>query len=307
MNLSNSKVIIGAFQTVGKILDGIADLMSNVEAQIPVFAAMGVIAVNALGSKLREHQIAKELNRLSLEEKLLKEEEYIRAEAINRSKETQLLLEKQKGEVAQADALIAKEANNLEIAQIAEKQAAEDEAAAAKQVAESEAAELRIQQQIDDEIALAQAAKKLILEQQLLQTQLQRKAANGEITAEEQAQLNAIAGKIAQAKAEQKTSTQKIANSKKELKSQKEITKKEKEALKTAKNNLKTAKQNTKEAEQNLAVANDKKKTLEEEHKAELQKAIDKSIEDDRELSARQKQLELMKEQAGQTSFLGTL
>lgn len=60
MNLTNSKLIIGTFNLVGKVLNNIAGLMGNLETQIPIFTILGALALSALGNKMKEMQLAKE-------------------------------------------------------------------------------------------------------------------------------------------------------------------------------------------------------------------------------------------------------
>lgn len=77
MNLTNSKFIINTFNSIGKVVNNIANLMGNIGAQIPVFATIGAIALSTLGNKMKEMQLAKEQAALDKEVAIQKQREQI--------------------------------------------------------------------------------------------------------------------------------------------------------------------------------------------------------------------------------------
>ena len=290
--MSNSKLIIGAFQTVGKILDGVAGLMEHIEVQVPVFATLGVLAVNALGSKIREHEIAKELNRLALEERIAKQEEQLLAQADLQCKEQVLALQ-----VAQ---------NQEEIAAGAVKAAMIEEQAALKAVADQEEIvqnEVKKEQEIEEAI---RADEQLAKEQELLQLKYQEIIANEMAKSAEErdpAVLQDAKEKAKLAKDNSRKAKESAHQRKKELKSQQNSTKKEKEKLDTLNKELKSKRNALKTAKDEYKAAQDTTK----EAQANLDTARQKVIEEDKTLSVRQKELGLLKEQAGQVSGLAAL
>lgn len=60
MKLTDSELIIGVFNLVADMLEGVADFLEDTGAQVAVFTTLGLIAATALGNKLKEHELNKE-------------------------------------------------------------------------------------------------------------------------------------------------------------------------------------------------------------------------------------------------------
>lgn len=122
MNLTNSKLIIGTFNLVSNVLNGIAGFMGNIEAQIPVFTVIGALTLGMLGNKMKEMQLAREQAKLDRELAIQKqqdhinemkanEDEYIKA-AVERAKkiqDNQLLAAVRDEEIAQKRVSLAED------------------------------------------------------------------------------------------------------------------------------------------------------------------------------------------------------
>ena len=78
MTLSNSEVIIGGFQLISVLLQGIGDFFNNLPAQIALFTTLAAIGVSMLGNQLEENRLAKEQHELELRKQILQEEESIK-------------------------------------------------------------------------------------------------------------------------------------------------------------------------------------------------------------------------------------
>lgn len=301
MNLSNSKLIIGAFQTVGKVLDGVSGIMEHIELQIPLFGTLALMAANSLGHKLREHEIAKQQYQLDLQTKQLAQEEAI-AETEKAARQQATL---------EVDAAINAQKAKEKEAQLAYDQALMDAATAKTELEKAQNEELAAQQleneiemQIQNDIKAAQAEKQKALENEILAAKLQQKAANGELTAQEQAQLAQAKATAAEARTAQKTYQGKIKQGKKDLQTAKQLTKDAKQQTKTAKQNYNTAKKAAKQAAKNLKTEQDKTNQLINQRDTEIDTLTEKSLAENQQYQLQQKQLALLKEQTGETGLL---
>lgn len=302
MNLSNSKLIIGAFQTISKVLDGVSGIMEHIELQIPLFGMLALMAANSLGHKIREHEVAKEQHRIELERKVIEEERNIlkRQNALEEEKALALSnaqkdLDKQRAAEADAAALLKAMRKDEEAAAIAYNGALEQEMA-------EEALENEIEMQIQEAITAAQKAKQIAMENEILAAKLQQKATTGKLSEEEQKQL-ADAKKISTEARKQQQSLQKdIKDGKKSLKQQKQKTAEAKKNTKLKEKELNVAKKNTKEAEANLKKEQDQTKEAE----LKLAQTIKENELKDAALENDKKRLALLKEQTGETGLLAS-
>ena len=74
MTFTDSEVVIGVFQAIGKTIKSITRLIDFLPTAIPIFTTLGVLAFNAVGHKLRELKLAKEIHEVEQSRKILSEE-----------------------------------------------------------------------------------------------------------------------------------------------------------------------------------------------------------------------------------------
>lgn len=73
-------MVIGGIRVFGSVLETVGSILDHTAAQIPVFTTLGVIAINMLGTRIREHQIALENARIQRETNIMQQEAYIQQE-----------------------------------------------------------------------------------------------------------------------------------------------------------------------------------------------------------------------------------
>lgn len=316
MNLSNNKLIIGAFQLIGKILDGVGDMMNNLAVTIPIFTVLGALGLRALSQKMEEMRINKELIKIKQEQELIDK----RIQIAN----MEAALEKKIKD--EQDTLAILHAIELEKQQLAEKerQATYDAALAAEKEAQTEVekkqaeemAALKAYQEAQEEERLKarQARDAVKAELDAQEIQREREKALARLEGEEDKDEAAIAeakeklqlaqqdvklkGDAAkQAKTEAKAAKDKTKNAKKVLDSAKKETKEAKKGLKVAKNKTKNAK---------LLLDNEKDRTkaLAKQHAQEMQDVEDRN---NAALQAEKDRLKLMEEQNKQVGLMGTM
>lgn len=315
MNLTNNKLIIGTFQTIGKVIDGIAGLMGNVAAQIPVFTILGALSLSALGNKMAEMRIAKEQARLERENALKKAEAVIldmelnRQKYINEATAQAIKLQNDKELLANNQLITANEVHQAAIT--AHNLAIEEEAAAlAKQQATEKAIFLEEEKEKAAE-RLEIAAQQAVIDQQSLITKLEMAAADENATAEDQQKL--LNAQTELTTLEQKYQTQKKASAqikkdakveqdrlKKQLKNDKQTLKNAKQKTKSAKANVKNAAKNVKLAEENLALTEQNRK-----EESEIRK--EEEARYDEKLNAEKEALNHLQQQGTAMGFLNGL
>lgn len=297
MNLTNNKLIIGTFQTIGKVIDGIAGLMGNVAAQIPVFTILGAISLSALGNKMKEMQLAKQQANLERENALKKAEAVILDMELNRQKYVDeataqaIKLQNDKETLANNQLITANEEKQAAIT--AHNLAIDEEAAALAKVQATEKAIALEEEKEKEAENLEIAAQKAVLDQQSLITKLAAIAADENATAADQQNLLDAQAKLTTL--EQTYQTQKSASAQmkkdakdeqnrlnKQLKTERKVWKNAKEKTKLAKKNVKNAEKNVKLAEENLSLTQKNRKS-DEELRAIEEERFDKKLASEKE------------------------
>lgn len=315
MNLTNNKLIIGTFQVIGKVIDGIAGLMGNVAAQIPVFTILGAISLSALGNKMKEMQLAKEQARLERENALRKAEATVAEMEANRDKYIDAAvaqakeMQNNKEKIANNELIAAQEANT---AALKTQQLAIDEEAAAKaKVTATEDALAAERKKERDAENLEIAAQQAVLKQQELIATLALVAAGEEATAADQqklvdaqAELATLQSKYQTQKATsdqiKKDSQAEQSRLKQQLKNDKKLHTNAKKQLKNANKLVKQTEKNVKLAEENVALVGKTKKTDEELRAIEEERF-------DKKLAAEKEALDYMQQQGSAMGFLNGL
>ena len=271
MNLSNSKVIVGAFSAVGSILDSVGDMLDTTAEQIPIFTTLAIIGASMLGQRLQENALAKEQNQLDEQNKLLQQEKLVinNELAIAQAKQR---LEEEEG---------ANLRNAIEAERIAQQQyvnalkteekAIEDEAAASEAVT---LAEQKVQEAELLQIAKEQAAtekEKFIEKLKQTEATLLEKQAAGELTEKEKNQLQRLQTRIGKEEQLHKTLKDEAKVAKNSLSAHKGKVTSAKKALDIAKQNTKTAKDGVKTAKDAVKTAQDDIKVKQDEYEAKAQ------------------------------------
>lgn len=110
MKFTDSNFVIGVFDLIGNAIRKITDLLSLLPAAIPIFTTLGVLAFNALGHKLRELKLAKDLHEIEQSRNILNEEKEIteakgKIEDYKKNKTTEILTDPEK--VAEKEQIFA--------------------------------------------------------------------------------------------------------------------------------------------------------------------------------------------------------
>ena len=226
MTLTDSKIIIGTLDIAGKALDKIGDSLKDTRKQVGLFTTLATIGALMLGNKLREHDIAKQENKLALERSIIEQKAAIEKRQNFIDNSTQILKDQQEQEIkkanneiilAQEKELGLQEEHNKAVAAeaAAEQKAAqanliaqkhEQNAADAKIIADAENAHaVTLEMEAAEAKSTAQAAEKHQIELESLKVKLQEKALTEEgLSAQEQALLNNIDNEIALSKEKEK-------------------------------------------------------------------------------------------------------
>lgn len=226
MTLTDSKIIIGTLDIAGKALDKIGDSLKDTRKQVGLFTTLATIGALMLGNKLREHDIAKQENKLALERSIIEQKAAIEKRQNFIDSSTQILKDQQAQEIkkanneivlAQEKELGLQEEHNKAVAAeaAAEQKAAqadliaqkhEQNAADAKITADAENAHaVTLEMEAAEAKSTAQAAEKHQIELESLKVKLQEKALTEEgLSAQEQALLNNIDNEIALSKEKEK-------------------------------------------------------------------------------------------------------
>jgi TP901 family phage tail tape measure protein len=226
MTLTDSKVIIGTLDIAGKALDKIGDSLKDTGKQVGLFTTLATIGALMLGNKLREHDIAKQENKLALERSIIEQKAAIekRQSFIETSQAELEKNQRKEKEIAQNEIVLAQkkelglqeEHNKAVAAEAAAEQKAaqadliakkhEQNAADAKIIADAENAHaVTLEMEAAEAKSTAQAAEKHQIELESLKVKLQEKALTEEgLSAQEQALLNNIDNEIALSKEKEK-------------------------------------------------------------------------------------------------------
>ena len=103
MTLTDSKIIIGTLDIAGKALDKIGDSLKDTRKQVGLFTTLATIGALMLGNKLREHDIAKQENKLALERSIIEQKAAIEKRQNFIDNSTQILKDQQEQEIKKAN------------------------------------------------------------------------------------------------------------------------------------------------------------------------------------------------------------
>lgn len=112
--LTNSDVIIGVVNAVGEVLNTFASFADNTAVTVILWTALGTLALTALGNKLREYAIAKQLTKENKLQEKLKLQEQINTLKGLKTKQKQLSVEKSTTKELSKQAILESEGNDLQ-------------------------------------------------------------------------------------------------------------------------------------------------------------------------------------------------